>query len=305
MKKIVVIAGVTASGKTKMGVALAHRFNGEIISADSVAVYRELNIGSAKPSMEEREGIIHHLIDVTSIEEPYHVAQFQKDARAAIAAIHAKGKLPIIVGGTGLYINALVNDYRFEEEVPDVKDSFEGIDDDTLYQMLQERDSEAAQSVHPNNRKRIVRTLNMLQDGKTKTEIHENQKNVALFDACIFFLQTDRVVLYERINKRVDMMMAQGLESEVSCLLHHNPKLFELQALQAIGYREFEPFFNHEISAEARDELIKRNTRRFAKRQITWFKHQTPSQWIDIQSSNAFETVSQRVTQFIQGPTES
>ncbi len=305
MKKIVVIAGVTASGKTKMGVALAHRFNGEIISADSVAVYRELNIGSAKPSMEEREGIIHHLIDVTSIEEPYHVAQFQKDARAAIAAIHAKGKLPIIVGGTGLYINALVNDYRFEEEVPDVKDSFEGIDDDTLYQMLQERDSEAAQSVHPNNRKRIVRTLNMLQDGKTKTEIHENQKNVALFDACIFFLQTDRAVLYERINKRVDMMMAQGLESEVSCLLHHNPKLFELQALQAIGYREFEPFFNHEISAEARDELIKRNTRRFAKRQITWFKHQTPSQWIDIQSSNAFETVSQRVTQFIQGPTES
>ena len=305
MKKIVVIAGVTASGKTKMGVALAHRFNGEIISADSVAVYRELNIGSAKPSMEEREGIIHHLIDVTSIEEPYHVAQFQKDARAAIAAIHAKGKLPIIVGGTGLYINALVNDYRFEEEVPDVKDSFEGIDDDTLYQMLQERDSEAAQSVHPNNRKRIVRTLNMLQDGKTKTEIHENQKNVALFDACIFFLQTDRAVLYERINKRVDMMMAQGLESEVSCLLHHNPKLFELQALQAIGYREFEPFFNHEISAEARDELIKRNTRRFAKRQITWFKHQTPSQWIDIQSENAFETVSQRVAQFIQGPTES
>lgn len=305
MKKIVVIAGVTASGKTKMGVALAHRFNGEIISADSVAVYRELNIGSAKPSMEEREGIIHHLIDVTSIEEPYHVAQFQKDARAAIAAIHAKGKLPIIVGGTGLYINALVNDYRFEEEVPDVKDSFKGIDDDTLYQMLQERDSEAAQSVHPNNRKRIVRTLNMLQDGKTKTEIHENQKNVALFDACIFFLQTDRTVLYERINKRVDMMMAQGLESEVSCLLHHNPKLFELQALQAIGYREFEPFFNHEISAEARDELIKRNTRRFAKRQITWFKHQTPSQWIDIQSGNAFETVSQRVTQFIQGPTES
>lgn len=305
MKKIVVIAGVTASGKTKMGVALAHRFNGEIISADSVAVYRELNIGSAKPSMEEREGIIHHLIDVTSIEEPYHVAQFQKDARAAIAAIHAKGKLPIIVGGTGLYINALVNDYRFEEEVPHVKDSFEGIDDDTLYQMLQERDSEAAQAVHPNNRKRIVRTLNMLQDGKTKTEIHENQKNVALFDACIFFLQTDRAVLYERINKRVDMMMAQGLEAEVSCLLDHNPKLFELQALQAIGYREFEPFFNHEISAEARDELIKRNTRRFAKRQITWFKHQTPSQWIDIQAGNAFETVSQSVTQFIQGPTES
>lgn len=305
MKKIVVIAGVTASGKTKMGVALAHRFNGEIISADSVAVYRELNIGSAKPSMEEREGIIHHLIDVTSIEEPYHVAQFQKDARAAIAAIHAKGKLPIIVGGTGLYINALVNDYRFEEEVPDVKDSFEGIDDDTLYQMLQERDSEAAQAVHPNNRKRIVRTLNMLQDGKTKTEIHENQKNVALFDACIFFLQTDRAVLYERINKRVDMMMAQGLESEVSCLLHHNPKLFELQALQAIGYREFEPFFKHEISAEVRDELIKRNTRRFAKRQITWFKHQTPSQWIDIQSGNAFETVSQSVAQFIQRPTES
>lgn len=305
MKKIVVIAGVTASGKTKMGVALAHRFNGEIISADSVAVYRELNIGSAKPSMEEREGIIHHLIDVTSIEEPYHVAQFQKDARAAIAAIHAKGKLPIIVGGTGLYINALVNDYRFEEEVPDVKDSFEGIDDDTLYQMLQERDSEAAQAVHPNNRKRIVRTLNMLQDGKTKTEIHENQKNVALFDACIFFLQTDRAVLYERINKRVDMMMAQGLESEISCLLDHNPKLFELQALQAIGYREFEPFFKHEISAEVRDELIKRNTRRFAKRQITWFKHQTPSQWIDIQSENAFETVSQRVAQFIQGPTES
>ncbi|WP_159649185.1 tRNA (adenosine(37)-N6)-dimethylallyltransferase MiaA [Erysipelothrix aquatica] len=305
MKKIVVIAGVTASGKTKMGVALAHRFNGEIISADSVAVYRELNIGSAKPSMEEREGIIHHLIDVTSIEEPYHVAQFQKDARAAIAAIHAKGKLPIIVGGTGLYINALVNDYRFEEEVPDVKDSFEGIDDDTLYQMLQERDSEAAQAVHPNNRKRIVRTLNMLQAGKTKIEIHENQKNVALFDACIFFLQTDRAVLYERINKRVDMMMAQGLESEVSCLLDHNPKLFELQALQAIGYREFEPFFKHEISAEVRDELIKRNTRRFAKRQITWFKHQTPSQWIDIQSDNAFETVSQSVAQFIQGPTES
>lgn len=305
MKKIVVIAGVTASGKTKMGVALAHRFNGEIISADSVAVYRELNIGSAKPSVEEREGIIHHLIDVTSIVEPYHVAQFQKDARAAIAAIHAKGKLPIIVGGTGLYINALVNDYRFETEVTTTMETFDDFDDHTLHQMLQDRDSEAAQTIHPNNRKRVVRTLNMLQDGKTKTGIHENQKDVALFDACIFFLQTDRDVLYERINKRVDMMIDQGLEAEVADLLSHHQKLFELQALQAIGYREFEPFFNHEISAEERDELIKRNTRRFAKRQITWFKHQTPSQWIDIQSENAFETVSQRVAQFIQGPTES
>lgn len=287
MIKVLVIAGLTASGKSSLGIELAKKFNGEVISADSVAVYKELNIGSAKTTVEERDGVKHHLIDVCSINEPYNVARFQKDARNVIEELHKQGKLPIIVGGTGLYINALVRDYRFElEEMPttSIEDPRET---SILYQELLEKDPEATKTIHPNNRKRILRALESVNYHKqTRKDLNQSLKDTFLYDAKVLFLQGDRKKIYDRIEKRVDIMMDEGLLSEVEVLYELNPDLFKLQSMQSIGYREFEEYFVGEQDLETTVNLIKRNTRRFAKRQITWFKHQTQSDWVDIFNPN-------------------
>lgn len=272
MKKIIVVAGVTASGKTKLGIELAKKYRGEIISADSVAVYKELNIGSAKPNQEEQNEVRHHLINQVSIEEGYNVAQFQKDARKAIDEITAKGKIPIVVGGTGLYINALINDYRFEEE-----EEHDDLDESTeiLYQRLMEEKPELKEKVHPSNRKRIIRSL--------QRTVESNEGETPVYDACVLFLQGDRETLYNRINKRVEVMIENGLIEEVAKLIEKNPDALKLQAMQSIGYREFTGFFENEKTQDELISEIQRNTRRFAKRQMTWFRHKTKSHWIDIE----------------------
>lgn len=299
MKKVLVITGLTASGKSKLGIDLAKRYNGEIISADSVAVYKHLDIGSAKLPIEDREGVVHHLIDVLDYTEGYNVAEFQKQGRQLIEDIHKRNKLPIVVGGTGLYVNALLNDYRFEKEL----DQPENLDDrpnEILYKELLMLDPEAASTIHVNNRKRVLRALDRVkQHDKTSQEITSYNKDERLYDACVFFLQGDRAKMYERIESRVDMMFDHGLIEEVQNLYNQTPNLFSLQSIQSIGYREFEGFFNKELSLEEVRSLIKRNTRRFAKRQITWFKHQTPNITLDIFKEDMLLEVDKVVKQWL------
>lgn len=280
MKKVLVVAGLTASGKSDLGIQLAQELNGEIISADSVAVYRGLDIGSAKVPIEERSGIPHHLVDVYDYDQSYNVATFQMEARKLIDDIHSRGKLPIVVGGTGLYINALIYDYRFEEEDKEVDEPVYLESNVELYQKLLELSPKVAEDIHPNNRKRVIRAIERLH--KQETEPVQFDKNEALYDALVFFLQGDRTSIYKRINIRVDKMFEQGLLQEVTSLYLNDLSFYDYQASQSIGYREFEAFYKEGQSLDDTIDLIKRNTRRFAKRQITWFKHQTKNITIDV-----------------------
>lgn len=296
MKPVLVIAGLTASGKSALAIDLAHKLKGEIISADSVAVYEELNIGSAKLPYEDRGGIEHHLLNVRSITEPYNVAAFQRDARALIADIHARGKLPIVVGGTGLYINALIKDYRFELETLEVLPE-DTRDTEILYRELETKDPEAALTIHPNNRKRILRALESVNyHQETRKKLNQDKKDQFVYDALVLFLQGDRKKIYERIEHRVDIMFGSGLIEEVKGLYDHDPRVFDLQSMQSIGYREFQDYFTKDLALEEVERLIKRNTRRFAKRQLTWFKHQTDSVWIDIFSDSFENDVMSAIT---------
>lgn len=292
MRKVIVIAGVTASGKSSLSIEIAKKYNGEIISADSVAIYKELDIGSAKLSLEEQDGVAHHLMDLYPVDESYDVAKFQSEARTLIDDISARGKIPIIVGGTGLYINALIYNYDFKEEVVESKEYSES--NEELHHMLYEKHPKLAETIHPNNRKRVIRAL---ERG------HENEKTFTVdepvFDALVFFLQGDRVKIYDRINQRVDVMFQQGLVKEVTDLKVKYDNLFCLQSVQSIGYREFEMFFNDQYSLEDTKDLIKRNTRRLAKRQMTWFKHQTKNITVDIFEDNFKEKIFDTIDKFI------
>lgn len=298
MKKVIVIAGVTATGKTTMGINLAKAHNGEIINADSVSIYKDLNIGSAKPSFKEQEGIKHHLLDILEISEDYSVADFQKDARGLIDDIISRGKTPIIVGGTGLYINAVIYDYHFEEKK--LLEIDKNLTNKELKEMLDDIDPESSKTIHINNRKRLMRAVQIVKTfGKSKTEVNKSNKDKMLYDTKVFFLQGDRQELYKRINHRVDIMFNEGLVEEVESLLRSNPKLFTYRSTNSIGYQEFQEYFPGNINLQELQYLIKRNTRRLAKRQITWFKHQTTSDWIDIFEESYLETVNEEIKLFL------
>ena len=294
MEKVLVIAGLTASGKSSLGIELAKKYNGEVISADSVAVYKDLDIGSAKLSMDDRQGINHHLIDVYDYHDGYNVAKFQEEARALIKDISARGKLPIVVGGTGLYINALLYDYRFDHE--DIEEVEYSETNEELMALLVEKDPLAAESIHLNNRKRIIRALERPDSSDDKPEF---DKEKALYDGLVFFLQGDRKLIYDRINQRVDHMFEIGLLEEVDQLVKKDKEFFKQQSTQSIGYREFEAYYNQDQSLDETKDLIKRNTRRFAKRQITWFKHQTKNITMDIFSDNFLEDVNKEVSEWL------
>lgn len=279
MKKVCVITGMTATGKSEFSLECAQQFNGEIISADSVAIYKQCTIGSAKIPLKQRRNIAHYLIDELDYRKPYNVKIFQEQARKYIDDIHQRGKLPIIVGGTGMYIKALLYDYQFntEEEVL----SFAGRSNASLYQELLAIDPESTRTIHENNRKRVMRALSIYYtQNKTKSELIKDQTHALCYDANVFIFSREREQMYQAINERVDQMMADGLEQEVRELTI-NQEAWSYQSMQAIGYREFQAYFNHEISKEACIEQIKQDTRRFAKRQVTWFKHQMPGEWVD------------------------
>ena len=294
---IYVISGLTASGKSNAAIKLAQEINAEIISADSVAVYKQLNIGSAKPTEYEQSLVRHHLINILDYKVPYSVADFQKQARAKIEEIVNRGKNVIVVGGTGLYIKALLYDYRFEKENNKNYERFES--NEVLYKELMSKDPIEAEKIHPNNRKRVIRALASYDyHGLTRSELTKNQQDKQIIDAKVYFLYADRSYIYERINQRVLEMFESGLEEEVLELYKKDKKLFTYNSLQSIGYREFERYFNEEISKSKLISDIQRNTRRFAKRQMTWFKHQQPSTWIDIENQNPVEVILKDCVQF-------
>lgn len=291
---IYVIAGQTATGKSETAIKLAQVMNAEIISADSVAVYRKLDIGSAKPSQIERANIPHHMIDVLDLDEPFNVAVFQEEARRLIKEIKAREKNVIVVGGTGLYIKALLYDYRFEKE-PDMETERDE-STETLYSLLRNQDPLTAETIHPNNRKRIIRALNSFEyHNKTRNELNQKQKDTQIIDAKIFFLYGDRNKVYRRINERVERMFEMGLETEVCDLYREDRNIFKYNSMNSIGYREFESYFNKEIDREQLIALIQRNTRRFAKRQMTWFKNQQPAIWINIDEESAFDAIVKEI----------
>ena len=276
--KVIVIVGPTASGKTALSIELAKKINGEIISADSMQIYKEMNIGTAKPTEGEKQGIQHYLLDFVSPNERFSVSQYTKLAQEAIKTILSKNKVPIVVGGTGLYINSLIYGIHYDEEKIDIeyRKSLEKIAEnkglDVLYEKALEIDSIAMKKISKNDKKRIIRVLEIYhKSGKTKTQMEiDSKKGELKYDFRVFALQMAREKLYERINLRVDRMIEEGLIQEVSAI--YNKYLDFPTAMQGIGYKEVVLYLNNQISKDEMIEKIKQETRKYAKRQITWFK---------------------------------
>ena len=286
--KVIVICGPTASGKTALSIELAKKINGEIISSDSMQIYKDMNIGTAKPTIEEMQGIKHYLIDFVDPDKRYSVADFKKDAEKAIKEILNNGKVPIVVGGTGLYVDSLIygieyQDIKFDEqyrkELEEIAIQDGGLE--KLYNKAKEIDSLAIEKISPNDRKRIIRILEIYKaTGKNKTEQEEeSRKNGVKYDYKVFAINIEREKLYDRINKRVDIMIQQGLIEEVKKLLQKYNKF--PTAMQGLGYKEVVEYLENKCTKEEMIEKIKMETRRYAKRQITWFKKNKQTIWID------------------------
>lgn len=284
-RKTVVVVGATASGKTELGIHIAKRFNGEIISADSMQIYKGMDIATAKPTSEETDGIKHHLIDFLPTDREYSVSAFCNDAYKAFDEIANKGKLPIIVGGTGLYIDSFLSNNKFVDTPSrnDVRNQLqceaEKHGNQYLYERLKVIDPDAADKIHPNNLVRIVRALEIYETtGKTLTQ-QNRQSRLTESDIDPIYIGLnyfDREKLYNRINRRVDIMLEKGLQEEAKCFFNSNPSR---TACNAIGYKELRPYIDGEQSLEFCIENLKRETRRYAKRQITWFKRNKDINW--------------------------
>ena len=288
MQKVVVICGPTASGKTALSIELAKKINGEIVSADSMQIYDEMNIGTAKPDQEEMQGIKHYLIGNIKPTKRYSVSEFKKDAISAIKEIISKEKMPIVVGGTGLYVNSLVYgiDYPEIQTNLEYRKELEKIVEEKglqyLFEKAVELDKEAMKNISPNDKKRILRVLEIYKEtGKTKTELErESRKNGIPYDYKIFAINMPREILYDRINRRVDIMIEKGLIDEVSSLYEKYGESL-LTSMQAIGYKEVVEFLKGNCTKEEMIEKIKMETRRYAKRQLTWFRKIENIQWLD------------------------
>ena len=281
-KKVIVICGPTASGKTSLGIQIANLVNGEIISADSMQIYKDMDIGSAKPTNEERAQAVHHLVDFVDPDRRYSVADFKKDAESKIKEILEKNKVPIIVGGTGLYVNSLIYNIHYNEVETDLeyRKMLENIDVKDLYKMAEGIDSEALKKITPTDRKRISRILEIYHStGKTKTELEKESRHEPEYDYKIFVLNMDRQKLYDRINLRVDLMIKDGLVDEVKRMVE---KYSEFPtAMQGLGYKEIVDYLNGNCSLDEAIEKIKLETRRYAKRQLTWFRSYDNATWIE------------------------
>ena len=285
MNNLVVITGSTAVGKTDISIKLAKEINGEIISADSIQVYKGLDIGSAKITEDEMDGIKHYLIDVLEPTDDFDIYTFKQMAEDAIEEIYAKGKVPIIVGGTGFYIQSVLYDVDFEETEVDMEYRKELEElakkngNEYVHKMLEKVDPEYAAGIHPNNLKRVIRALEFYHKNNIPLSEHnaEQKENESPYNFAYYVLNDDREVLYDRINKRVDMMFEKGLVDEVKALGLDNTN----QSMQGIGYKEVLEYLYGDLSLEETKELIKKNTRHFAKRQLTWFRHEKVVQMID------------------------
>ncbi len=285
MKKVLVVVGPTAVGKTKISISLAKHYGIDIISGDSVAIYKRLDIGSAKPTKEEMDGVCHHLIDIKDPKESYSACDFQREARKILD----QNDFTLICGGTGLYIQAALFNYEFNAPARDLDygKKYENLSNQELYDLLLKKDPNIdREKLHPNNRKRVLRALEVKEE--LDLSIHSfNHKNEALYDYFIVYLSLDREILYERINKRVDKMVSDGLIDEVKAL--YDDGIYP----HAIGYQELVPYFDHDITLESAIEEIKKNTRHLAKRQETWFRHQMDSHFYTVDLDNIENTINQ------------
>lgn len=290
-RPLIVLTGPTAVGKTKLSISLAKAINGEIISADSMQVYQKMDIGTAKISREEMQGVKHYLIDEFSPEEEFNVVKFKEYALKYMEEIYAAGKVPIIVGGTGFYIQALLYDIQFdqnEEGDHSYRGQLEELASEKgatyLHNMLREIDPKSAEAIHANNVKRVIRAIEFYhQNGYPISEHNEEQRqNESPYNYAYFVLNHERSILYNRIDQRVDLMLEQGLVKEVQELYDEGYDL-SLVSMQGLGYKEIISYFEGEISLEEAIYRIKRDTRHFAKRQITWFKRERDVIWVDKQ----------------------
>ena len=285
--KVIVICGPTASGKTALSIELAKKINGEIISCDSMQIYKYMDIGTAKPTLEEQKELKHHLIDFVEPNQRYSVAEYKKDAEKSIEEILSKGKTPIIVGGTGLYVDSLIYGIEYpeieldEEYRKQLEKEIEEKGLESLYNKAKEIDSKAMEKISPNDKKRIMRVLEIyIATGKTKTEQEiESRTHEVKYDYKVFAIKMDREKLYERINKRVDLMVKKGLIEEVQNILKKYDKF--PTAMQGLGYKEVVEYLDGKTTKEEMIDKIKMQTRRYAKRQITWFKKNKQTVWIE------------------------
>ncbi len=287
-KPLVILTGPTAVGKTKASIGLAKAIGGEIISADSMQVYKQMDIGSAKIKPSEMDGIPHYLVDILEPDEEFHVVLFQQMAKQAIQKIYEKGKIPILVGGTGFYIQAVLYDIDFSANEKDTsyREKLEKLAQtkgaEYLHDRLREVDEKSAQDIHANNVKRVIRALEYFhQTGEKISEHNEEQrKKVSPYNFSYFVLNDERAHLYEKINLRVDQMINEGLVREVQSLKEKGYTR-DMVSMQGLGYKEMLDYLDNKCSLEEAVEIIKRDTRHFAKRQITWFKRESDVTWID------------------------
>lgn len=306
-EKIVIIVGPTAVGKTKLSVEIARAFNGEIINGDAMQVYQGLDIGTAKITANETQGIPHHLIDILAADEPYTVAAFQSHARALIQQINAQGKCPVLVGGTGLYIKAAAYDYQFMDvgSDPIFRNEMEAIakrqGNAILHQRLLLSDPEAAGKIHPNNVNRMIRALEVHHlSGVPFSEHAQENPPVPVYQMALVGLTMDRDLLYKRINQRVDGMISQGLLDEARVL--YDKGIHDVQSVQAIGYKELYRYFDGDCSLEEAIILLKQHSRRFAKRQYTWFRNQMDVTWFDMtEGIDNFPKKAEEIIRFVAG----
>ncbi len=289
--KVIVICGPTASGKTALSIELAKQINGEIVSCDSMQIYKDMNIGTAKPTTEEMQGIKHYLIGYVSPEERYSVADYKKDAKRAIKEIIEKGKMPIVVGGTGLYLDSLIYEIEYQDIKLDeayrnqLEKEVQEKGLEALYERAKMIDPKAIEKISATDKKRILRILEIYHaTGKTKTEQEiESRKKEVEYDYKVYALNWDREKLYDRINKRVDIMIEQGLIQEVEEILQKYQKF--PTAMQGLGYKEVVDYLNGIYTKEEMVEKIKMETRRYAKRQLTWFRKNKQTIWIDAEDT--------------------
>lgn len=303
---LITISGPTACGKTAVSVELAKIINGEIISADSMQVYKYMDIGTAKITEEEKQGIKHYLIDELYPDEEFSVAVFQKMAKGALVEIYENGKIPILVGGTGFYVNALIYDNDFTPGEKDEKMRVELEKDaerngnEYVHNILQKLDPEYAETVHPNNLKRVIRAIEYCRDtGEKFSEYNKREKlREPAYNVKNFILNMDRERLYERIEKRIDIMIDKGLIDEVKKLMKIYPD--NLVSMKGLGYKEIIGYLKGEYSLDEAIYILKRDTRHFARRQITWFRHQSDGVWINMDDykspSEAAEFIAEKIT---------
>lgn len=287
-KPLIILTGPTAVGKTKASIGLAKALNGEIISADSMQVYKYMDIGSAKIRPEEMQDVKHYLVDVLEPDEEFHVVRFQQMAKQAMEEIYAKGKVPIVVGGTGFYIQALLYDIDFTESNEDTayREELEQIANekgvDYLHDMLRKVDPNSADSIHANNVKRVIRALEFYKLTGQKISEHNEKERAkeSPYDFCYFVLNDDRKLLYDRIDLRIDIMLKEGLLEEVTALKEKGYTK-DMVSMQGLGYKEILDYLNGELTLEEAIYILKRDTRHFAKRQLTWFRRERDVIWVD------------------------